>query len=291
MADAKPSTYTRRTFLARIIRSGWTWLLAGLASISYPLYIERHWIKTTRLAIALRKLPSSFHGLTILQFTDTHLGHFFDATDLRMLIEKMQQLRPDVICFTGDLYDLEHSEVPETIEALSALSAPHGKFAVLGNHDYRGYPEQTRMILEKSGFTVLNNTRVELQRNTEKIHIAGVDCIIHGHPDLKQALSDVKQEECVILLVHEPDYADHASRYPVDLQLSGHSHGGQVRLPFFGAILTPPLGHKYPDGLQYVPGSSLRVYTSRGIGTTILPIRLLCRPEISLITLVTDSNK
>lgn len=115
--------------------------------------------------------------------------------------------------------------------------------------------------------------------------IAGIDDALLGKPDLPRAISGIAEDTCTILLAHEPDIADEAARYPIDLQLSGHSHGGQIRLPFIGEVLTPRLGSKYPDGLQRVKNSNLQVYTNRGLGTTILPIRFLCRPELTVLTL------
>jgi predicted MPP superfamily phosphohydrolase len=114
--------------------------------------------------------------------------------------------------------------------------------------------------------------------------VAGVDDILYGNPNMEKALDGIPENQFKILLAHEPDYADAASKYPVDLQLSSHSHGGQIRFPFIGHLITPPLGSKYVDRLN--PVGHLTVYTSRGIGTTGVPYRFNCRPEITVIELI-----
>lgn len=138
--------------------------------------------------------------------------------------------------------------------------------------------------LESGGFQLLVNRNVSVKKNGESIIFAGVDDALLGKPDLNQALIGVSGNHSVILLVHEPDYAEQRKGQDIDLQLSGHSHAGQVRLPFAGPILTSKMGKIYHAGLNQA-GNSL-VYTNRGLGTTIMPIRFLARPEITVITLV-----
>lgn len=226
--------------------------------------------------------------MKIAHFSDTHLGHYYEPEDLQVAVDKVNENKPDFICFTGDLFDRDLVKVRESIAVLSGLKAPYGKFAVLGNHDYRTGADEVRRIISEAGFQLLDNQHQTLLIGGQPLCIAGIDNVSHGRPDIEAAIRDIPQESCVILLAHEPDIADTAAGYPIDLQLSGHSHGGQVRLPFIGHLLTPEYGHKYPDGLQQVPHSSLQVYTSRGLGTTILPIRFFCRPEITIIELASQ---
>jgi predicted MPP superfamily phosphohydrolase len=222
----------------------------------------------------------------LIQFSDVHLGRYFSLKRLEEITSKIEHLQPDILCFTGDLFDAMNGYPNDKIiPILSKLKAPYGKFAVLGNHDYRSGKKTVTNLLESCGFRVLINERDLVKRAGKHIQMVGVDEILHGQPDLSAALGDNPEQLFTILLAHEPDYADHASGFPIDLQISGHSHGGQIRLPILGALFTPEYGQKYVQGLYKVKDSSLLVYTNRGIGTTQLPFRLFCRPELTVFTL------
>jgi hypothetical protein len=134
---------------------------------------------------------------------------------------------------------------------------------------------------------VLANRAVPLERGKDRIWLAGVDDVLKGRPDLAMALAGIPASECTILLAHEPDFADEASVMAVDLQLSGHSHGGQIWLPGLGAPWLPPLARRYPRGLYKIRETTL--YTNVGLGTIHAPVRLNCPPEITLITLRSKS--
>jgi predicted MPP superfamily phosphohydrolase len=168
-------------------------------------------------------------------------------------------------------------------EALAALRAPYGTFVVMGNHERHLPPEAGEMPFHRSGLTVLCNQAQEIWVDGASLWILGLDDLLRGHGDLSLALRGVPDEACKVLLVHEPDFADRAACYPIDLQLSGHTHGGQVRLPGVGALILPKMGHKYPMGLYRV--RHMWLYTNRGLGTDSLPMRFYCRPEITLFTL------
>jgi predicted MPP superfamily phosphohydrolase len=273
---------SRRQFL----RQGML-IAAGLmaATAGYACFAERHWLDVRRISVSLKRLPKAFAGMRIAHFSDPHLGHYYEAKHLQQIANLINEYRPDMICFTGDLVDRECSSLPAAAAVLAEMQAPLGKYAVLGNHDYRSGAAQVVQSMELAGFQVLHNRHIRLQRGSEQLFIAGIDDALLGVPDLPRALGGIAQDACTILLAHEPDIAEEAARYPVDLQLSGHSHGGQVRFPLIGAVLTPRLGRKYPDGLQRVNNAGLQVYTNRGLGTTILPVRLLCRPELAVLTL------
>ena len=157
-----------------------------------------------------------------------------------------------------------------------------GVLAVLGNHDYC-QPRPVVLSLEAQGITVLRNYAVSVERAGARLWIAGVEDVLENKQRLGQALRAVPRDEATVLLAHEPDYADIVKELPVDLQISGHSHGGQICLPLFGAPYFPPLGSKYPRGLRQLGGLSL--YTNRGLGTTFLPLRFNCPPEVTLLTL------
>jgi predicted MPP superfamily phosphohydrolase len=158
-----------------------------------------------------------------------------------------------------------------------------GMFAALGNHDVNSDHRWITEIIESNGIPVLRNRSIPLETGNTRIWLAGVDDVLEGKPDLDATLRSVPSGEPVILLVHEPDFADEAARRPIDLQLSGHSHGGQVWLPGIGAPWLPPLGREYPRGLRRV--GNLSLYTNIGLGTIRLPIRLNCPPEITVLRL------
>jgi hypothetical protein len=158
-----------------------------------------------------------------------------------------------------------------------------GTFAILGNHDGEADPERVAGALQDHHIPVLRNRSIGLERGASRIWLTGIDDVLSGFPDLVAAIKKIPANETTILLAHEPDFADEAAMYPVDLQLSGHSHGGQIWIPGLGAPWLPPLSIKYPRGLYRV--GNLTLYTNMGIGTIRAPIRINCPPEITLITL------
>ncbi|WP_256760582.1 metallophosphoesterase [Cohnella sp. WQ 127256] len=276
---------SRRQFLKRSTQ--FTLGLLGVASLSgaYARWIEPYWIEVNRISIKLANLPSSFHNFQIVHFSDLHLGFNSKPEQLSELVEQIQQIKPDLICFTGDLLDHSTAYISEAVDLFAQLKAPYGQYAVLGNHDAFGNRRAVTQGLSQAGFHVLHNEHIVLKKSSHKIYVAGVDDPWVGKPDIDRALLHIPEDACTLLLAHEPDYADQYGRLPVDLQLSGHSHGGQVQIPFIGPLYTPPHGSKYTNGLYQIPNSRLQVYTTRGIGMTRLPIRFNCRPELTVITL------
>ncbi|MED4727684.1 metallophosphoesterase [Aneurinibacillus migulanus] len=275
----------RRSFIKRLVAGiGGLMLFTGLDAF----FIERHLLRRRDIEVPLADMPDVFEGFRIAHFSDVHIGHGFTASDLESLVERINEAKPDMIAFTGDLVDDGMEELAATTEALARLHAPYGKYAVLGNHDVRGkaQPEQIIEAYQKAGFMPLVNQHVTICHEDAgaSFTLAGLDDNWR-HPDWETTFEKRHGNGLVIALIHEPDLADRAKEYGVSLQLSGHSHGGQVRLPFVGGLLYPPYGCKYPDGLQKVEDSSMLVHTSRGIGTTILPIRFLCPPEWYILTL------
>lgn len=260
--------------------------VAGIGT--YSAIIEPNWLEVTRVKIRLSRLPSNFLGLKIVHFSDTHLGLYFSPDDLYDVVEEVNKLQPDVICFTGDLLDSRFGfdYLPESSTILSRLKAPLGKWAILGNHDYRADPQSISSAFKKAGFHLLKNQYQAIEKGKEKIYLLGLDDVLEGEVNMEPMLQNLEKDAFKILLVHEPDFVDEVADYSsslIDLQLSGHSHGGQIAFPLIGPVITPPLGQKYPAGLYKVKNTA--VYTNRGIGTTILPFRFWCRPEITFMTL------
>jgi predicted MPP superfamily phosphohydrolase len=163
------------------------------------------------------------------------------------------------------------------------LRARLGVFAILGNHDVASVPDFITECLENHGIRVLRNTSLPIEQGKARFWLAGIDDVMQGVPDLSRTLTSIPKEETVVLLSHEPDFADEAALHPIDLQLSGHSHGGQIWLPIIGAPWLPPYAQKYPRGKYQV--GRLTLYTNIGLGTIRVPMRLNCTPEITLFTL------
>jgi len=280
---------TRRSFLKRVAIGAGSLLASGGAAGSYAAYVEPRWIETVALRVQLPRLPQAFAGKRIAHISDIHLGFHMTLAELQAIVGRVQRLQADMIIFTGDLFDSWISEDPQaTAGVLAGLAAPLGKWAVLGNHDTYAGVADTKLILQQGGFTVLDNAHALVRLGADTLQVAGVADMWTGYPDLQRALEGANPRLCTLLLSHCANFADEAASRPdIQLQLSGHSHGGQIRLPLLGAVETPPYGDKYVSGLHVVPPSGLLVYTTRGLGMTMLPFRFLCRPEITVLTLDT----
>lgn len=261
----------------------------------YAAFIEPEELEVERVAIHLPRLPEAFDGLKIAQLSDLHYGPFTGAKEIGAAADRVNALFADLVVITGDFItspylDDRRTPVSTTLanaglcaQILSRLRAPLGVFAALGNHDANFSPSQISEVLQAAGLTVLRNHNLPLERSGARFWLAAVDDVLEGVPRLDRALARIPQEDAVVLLVHEPDYADVASRQPVDLQISGHSHGGQVRIPLLGAPYLPKLARKYPWGYYRV--GRMQLYTNRGIGTIGLPLRFDAPPEVTLLTL------
>ena len=257
--------------------------VAGGALASYAANIEPHWPEIVRLELPLPRLPRGLDGLTIVQLSDIHAGYLTGPAKIRRYVDMVHMLRPDIVAITGDMFHSGAVSAWMAAVELSALRAPLGVYVVPGNHERHAPPEVGELPFRRAGLTVLANTAQRLQVDGDALWIVGVDDMLMRRGNLQQALQGVPDEACKLLLVHEPDLADQASRYPIDLQLSGHTHGGQIRVPGLGALLLPVMGRKYPMGLYNVDG--MWVYTNRGLGVNRPALRFNCRPEITLFTL------
>jgi uncharacterized protein len=240
----------------------------------------------------LPRLPDAFDGFTIAQLSDFHYDEVFSVRPIRRAIEMVNGLQPDLIVLTGDFVTVpfialhDHRRWARAAEPcaklLSGLQSRLGSLAVLGNHDVRSDPKFVTDALESHRIHVLLDRTQVYERNGSRLWICGLNSI-ETDPKLERALSGVPKDEAVVLLMHEPDFVDEASRYPIDLQLSGHSHGGQVWIPGIGAPWLPQYARKYPRGSYRV--RALPLYTNIGLGTIRVPVRLNCTPEVTLFTL------
>ncbi|MDH7487582.1 MAG: metallophosphoesterase [Anaerolineae bacterium] len=275
---------TRRAFLRRVLATGLGLGLAGVGCGSYARLLEPRWLDVEEVTVPLARLPQSLDGLTVGLLSDLHLGPYLGAPELAQAVETVQQLHPQLVVISGDFVSRGSEwQRAEALSPLAALQAPFGVFAVLGNHDHWTDAAWVGATVQGQGITVLSNSARRLSDAGQGLWLVGVDSIWVGAEDLPRALAGVPDSACKLLLVHEPDFADKAARWAIDLQLSGHSHGGQVRLPLLGAPLLPLWGQKYPIGLQRA--GDTWVYTNRGLGVIDPPLRFNCRPEVTLLTL------
>jgi predicted MPP superfamily phosphohydrolase len=235
--------------------------------------------------LAIERLPENFSGYRIAHLSDIHMGTWMNRERLEGVVELVDGLKPDLIAFTGDFvsYTLEEP-LDEMEEILALLRALDGVYAVRGNHDCWTEPERVSAMLARAGIVELRNDCVRIERGGERFYLAGVDDVYDGRADLDSVVARLPEDGPAILLAHEPDFADvSAATGRFALQLSGHSHGGQLNFPLVGPLFLPHLAKKYPRGLYDVQG--MKLVTSRGLGTTALQVRVQCKPEIAVITL------
>lgn len=280
---------SRRSFF-----KGATYGAGGLAL--YAGEFERHWLEVVHKNIVIQNLPPSFDGMRVAQLSDIHLDEFTEPFLLRDAIDQINRVRPDLVLLTGDYVSAEVLPPNLTVQAawqcgklLNRIECAQ-RYAIFGNHDVWAGEEHVGDALRSHGITVLKNACVPIERGQDRIWVAGLDDPLDGKPDPSQAVpSSIRNvaAEPVILMCHEPDYVDDLRSHPVGqavaLVLSGHTHGGQIRLPFLGALRLPPLGRKYVEGLFQV--GNMQLYVNRGIGSVGVPFRFDCRPEITIFTL------
>jgi predicted MPP superfamily phosphohydrolase len=280
---------TRRLFLKRTM--GTILTAIGLSSVGYYYAnrIEPRLLEITQKQITHPMIPKSFDGIKIVQFSDTHLGFHYDLNQLCTLVNQVNALEPNLIFFTGDLMDEpnKYSRINDVVKLLSRLHAPLGKFCIYGNHDHGGYGSDIyRRLMEKANFKLLLNESWAVKLKEDSlIYIIGIDDAMLGQPDIRSAVKNVPSNYFKLLLSHAPDLADTAWHNQIHWQLSGHSHGGQVKLPFIGALVKPPFAQIYTEGQYTIGGKNpLTLYVNRGIGTTRLPFRFMAKPEITVFT-------
>jgi hypothetical protein len=256
--------------------------------------LEPNHPKLVRVDVPLLRLPREFDGFTIAQLSDFHFDPYFSVVPIRAAVQMANALDPDLVVLTGDFvtepfprrarWGIQAARHADPCSAvLKDLRAKHGLWAVLGNHDAASDPSHVKAALKAAGIQVLSNSAVPIERAGRRFWLAGVEDVLEGESDLDLTLRKTSSTDPVVLLAHEPDFADYAARYPIDLQLSGHSHGGQIRFPLVGAVYLPRLARKYPRGLRKI--ERLMLYTNVGIGTLYIPVRWNCAPELTLITL------
>ncbi|MEA4922765.1 MAG: metallophosphoesterase [Eubacteriaceae bacterium] len=257
--------------------------VAAGCCVLYAVKIAPHKVTETTENISDQEVKSDFK---IAVIADTHFGNDYTTEDFSKAAELVNDSEPDLILFLGDLFDdyETYGDTSDVSAALNKLTASKGKYAVFGNHDYGGGAEnEYESIMKAGGFTVLKNETVDF--SSYNITLTGVDDFLIGYGDTS-CVSGLSDSTYNMIACHEPDVIDKMSASPVDLMLSGHTHGGQVEIPFYGNVYLPSLGTKYVKGRYDIDNSAKTVlYVNRGLGTTKIHARFLSSPEVTVINL------
>ncbi len=274
----------RRSFLRLAAAGG---VVAPVAAVGYGLAESNH-LRIDRATVAVPHLPPAFRGLTVAFVTDLHHGRFVSAVDVSDVVRTTLALSPDLVVLGGDYNgDVvgEAKHIAPCLDRLSPLAAPLGVYGVLGNHDNWRGRTATQAAMRRAHVEELTNAGVWLRRGGDRLRLGGVDDLWTGTADVAAALGDATADDAVLLVSHNPDLAETVRDRRVGLMLSGHTHGGQVVVPGYGAPVLPSrYGQKYARGLVEAPAT--QVYVSAGTGMSGIGMRVNCRPEVSLLTLV-----
>ena len=276
---------TRRTFLKALLNTSIV-MGTGAGTLYYGSQVEAFDYQIVQRELTLPRLHPAFDGYTITQISDIHVDLLTTNRErLQQAIEMVNAQKTDLTLITGDLLTGYSDEVAQIIvDEFPKFISTEPIINVWGNHDWWSGPGLVEPMMREAGLYTLVNDVYTIERDGQYLHISGVDDWWEKHSDIDAVLAKLPTEGCAIMLAHEPDYADiTAATGRFDLQLSGHSHGGQVRVPALGAPILPDLGKKYSIGLYQV--GDMQQYTNRGLGMVYPPVRINCRPEITVLTL------
>ena len=281
---------TRRSFLKALGIGFLEMILAAAGGVGYSVLVESSQFQVENVPLKLKRLPKRLSGLRVAQLSDIHMGGWMNLDRFKEVTKLLLAENPDILLLTGDFVygykfnEYTHQVIEDLVEGLSPLATSIPTFAVLGNHDYWLDAEKIREMLATCGITDLTNTSFPFFWNGTRLNLCGVDDVWEGDARLDDVIALLDGNSPAILLAHEPDFADIcAFTGKFDLQISGHSHGGQIVLPLVGPPILPHLGTKYHSGLYQV--GEMFQYTNRGVGMGRVPVRLNCPPEITIFTL------
>lgn len=235
-------------------------------------------------------------NLKIAYISDIHYNHFMNKERLEKMIEKINNNKPDIILFGGDIFDkpskypIDEKSENEIIELLQSLHAEYGKFAVLGEQDYDPQVNNIHQILFKGDFEVLTNKQIFITKDGKNmINLIGIDSLVGGNPDIESSFANVDTNLFTIVLTHAPDIISQLPTNEIDLVLAGHSHGGQINIPFIGSLKKVEGAKTYSQGDYYINQTQLIV--SNGLGTTESDIRIFADPECHMIRITKQQPK
>ena len=262
--------------------------LIFIITILYMYFIGTKGLTVREYKIESNKLPQSFHGFKVVQFSDLHYLTTINEKELKNIVNKINILKPNIVVFTGDLIDYKKTptdkDLNTLVKYLNKIDATTGLYAIKGNHDYIN--DNFEKIFNKTNFKIINNSyELIYYKGNTPIMLTGIGSVIENDYDIDKAFSYDKEDNLyTISLLHEPDIIDNIiNKYNVDLALAGHSHNGQIRIPGIGAILTVESGKKYPNKNYKINNTEL--YVSGGLGTSIYEFRLFNHPSINLFRL------
>ena len=262
-------------------------ILFIIGIIMYARFIGTMGFDTKEYTIYNKSLPSGFDGMKIIHFSDIHYNRAITSEKIDKIIDEINLINADIVVFTGDLIDkdmiITDNDYEYLTNAFSKINAKYGKYAVLGNHDYKDMDKVIK-VYNDSGFKYLENSYdIIYNERNEKIFIGGIGNVSYNLDNVDSVMEYFNSDNDIqykIMLVHEPDISDMVvDNYDISLILAGHSHNGQVRLPGIGAVYTPPYSKKYYDEYYSVGGTDL--YISSGIGVSSINYRLFNRPSIN----------
>ncbi|MBX7209482.1 MAG: metallophosphoesterase [Verrucomicrobiaceae bacterium] len=281
-----PPPASRRQFLRRFASLAACGSVSGGGAFGYGNLVERHWIQTVARDITLPALPAMMDGFRIVQLSDLHLEPWTKAEHIAEAVVLANALKPDLMVITGDFLTNSSKPAGRLAEVLAPLEARYGVLGCIGNHDLWHQPDVLQRLLKERKIDLLRNEGMTLQTERGTIFIAGLESAWSGRADARAALRDWTTDLPLVILAHEPDQVDRVAQTGVPaLQLSGHTHGGQVcvPLPWPLALHLPAGGKKYRHGHHRV--GSVQLYVNRGIGCVGAPVRIACPPEVTVITL------
>ena len=276
----------KRTVLRRCVAIACAAINRGLDRLPFTHWMHariRDSLMVPELDMKLRPGHEALDGLRIAFISDVHAGSFLNAADLEAIFQRVQDEEPDLVLFGGDLINTRDREIVLFREGLRRLRPRYGVYAVPGNHDHFSGPDISlwKLFLEENGVEVLFNRGVRIEHGGGSLWLCGVDDLTEGTPDMRSALDGRRDGETTVLLSHHPDFFFEASAVDVDLQLSGHTHGGQIRV-----LGKAPIHHsKFGFEQGWFSENDCHLYVGRGVGVTVLPIRIDAPPEIPMVTL------
>jgi predicted MPP superfamily phosphohydrolase len=276
-------------------------VVTGIILLIYSS-LETRWIKISNITIESPDVPISFNGIKIVFVSDIHHGSALSRERVKSLVQRINNLHPDIIILGGDYISIKEKYIKPVFEELRNLKSKYGIYGVMGNHDYFVNGDLTKKMMAQNGVKMCVNKSYWLKINRDSIKIGGVDDPEGSKPEIDSTIYDVHRKDFCILISHRPDYIEKIKSNLVDLTLSGHTHGGQVT--FFGLwapILPSDNGlwaslslsndtQKYRYGLIH-PNPNMQSYISSGIGTRFPHFRFFCRPEIAVLVLKRIKSK
>jgi hypothetical protein len=263
-------------------------LAAVSATSAYAGYVEPYNYDVSEQTIYIRDLPGAFEDFRIAQVSDVHHSRIVPLREVERVVKLANAAKPDIIVLTGDYTTAYRRFIDPCAEALGRLSAPEGVWAVLGNHDHYTDPQLTTRALERNHISVMGNANTLIRRGSDTLQLVGIDDWSWNRTDWGRALYGIDKRRPSIMLSHQPSVLDRAETAGISLILSGHTHGGQVSLPFIG-----PPARFFDREFKYIRGryerDGTQLFVSRGTGTIGIGVRLGARPEIAVIRLKSAS--